>query len=414
MTDGRTCPVEGAGRGERTTMRSFRIAGFSAVMHRRCTIGAVAAALYVGSSPLPLRAQSATPQGSINAFVRDTSGAAVNGAQVSVAGTEVQGYTDTDGRLHLAPIAAGPVRLTVRRLGFRATSIDLTIVSNRPIADTVQLVAVAHRLNAITVQGSLRNYNGRMAGFYDRRGHGFGHFFTHAEIEAAHATLLSDIFRRVPGARMVSTDVIQNAVRFRGATDCPPLLWLDGTPAASAEYDLDTMDPLSIEGIEIYSGPSEVPVQFRPPLDVRACGVIVIWSRQGERHGAPRFASNPDTLAKLVAALTVYTADEVDTPAHQDTTVHLRPKYPEAQFMAGTSGKVVAEFVVDTSGLVSMPTFSAISSTDADFTASVRRALESAVYVPAIRKGQKVQQVVEQPFTFVSDSTMTHGRRPRV
>ncbi|HXE59401.1 MAG TPA: carboxypeptidase-like regulatory domain-containing protein, partial [Gemmatimonadaceae bacterium] len=111
-------------------MRSFRIGGFSAVMHRRCTIGMVAAVLYVGSSPPPLRAQSATPQGSINAFVRDTSGAAVNGAQVSVAGTDIQGYTDPDGRLHLAPIAAGPVRLTVRRLGFRATSIDLTIVSN--------------------------------------------------------------------------------------------------------------------------------------------------------------------------------------------------------------------------------------------------------------------------------------------
>lgn len=394
-------------------MRILPIVAHAAVMHPLCIIGSVAVILCLALSPPALRAQSATPQGSINAFVHDTTGAAVNGAQVSVAGTNIQGYTDSDGRLRLAPIAAGPARLTVRRLGFRATSADITIASNRATLDTVQLVEVAHRLNPITVRGALRSYNGRMAGFYDRRNHGFGHFFTRAEIEDSHVSRLSDLFRRVPGARMVSTDVIQNAVRFRGALDCPPLLWLDGTPAASSEYDLDTMDPLSIEGIEIYSGPSEVPVQYRPPLDVQACGVIVVWTRQGERHGAQHFAANPDTLAKLVDALTIYTADQVDSPAHQDTSVHVQPVYPEALFMSGTGGKVVAEFVVDTTGLVSMPTFSAISSSDAEFTASVRRALQSAVYVPAVRGGHKVQQVVEQPFTFVGDSTLAHGGRRR-
>jgi TonB family protein len=198
---------------------------------------------------------------------------------------------------------------------------------------------------------------------------------------------------------------------MRGATTCPPLVWLDGTPAATSEYDLDTMDPLSIDGIEIYSGPAEVPMQFKPPLDVVACGAIVIWSRRGERHDESPYASDPDTLQKLVAALTIYTADEVDTPAHQDTAVRVQPVYPEALFMSGTSGRVVAEFLVDTMGLVSMPTFSAISSTDPEFTIAVRQALEKAQYVPAVRKGQKVQQVVEQPFTFVSDSTLAKRRR---
>ena len=42
---------------------------------------------------------------------------------------------------------------------------------------------------------------------------------------------------------------------------------------------------------------------------------------------------------------------------------------------------------------------------------SVRRALEKAVYIPAVRQGLKVQQVVEQPFTFVSDSTLAKRQR---
>jgi TonB family protein len=392
-------------------MRIDSITAHSAVMHRLCTMGAVAVFITLALGPPSLAAQSPNPQGTVNAFVRDTTGAGISGAEVSIAGTGISGYTDSDGRLRLGPVAPGSARLTVRRLGFRATAVDISVAANGATADTVQLVEVAHRLDPILVRGSIHSYDGTMSGFYQRRGEGFGHFFTRAEIEKTHVTRLSDLFRTVPGMRMVSTNTIQNAVRMRGATTCPPLVWLDGTPAATSEYDLDTMDPLSIDGIEIYSGPAEVPVQFKPPLDVVSCGAIVIWSRRGERHGSPRFASNPDTLEKLVAALTIYTADQVDTPAHQDTAVRVQPVYPEALFMSGTSGKVVAEFVVDTTGLVSMPTFSAISSTDPEFTMSVRRALEKAVYIPAVRQGLKVQQVVEQPFTFVSDSTLAKRQR---
>jgi TonB family protein len=391
-------------------MRIVRVTAHSAVMHRLCTMGSVAAFLALAIGPPRLAAQNSSQQPSVTAVVRDTSGAGISGAQVGIAGTDIQGYTDADGHLRLGPIAPGPARLTVRRLGFRATTSDVTIAASGATLDTVQLTEVAHRLDPITVRGSVKTFNGRLAGFYQRRSQGFGRFITREQIVKSDATRLSDLFRTIPGARLVSTSTIQNAVRMRGATSCPPLLWLDGTPAATAEYNLDTIDPLSVDAIEIYNGPSEVPLQFKPPMDVQACGAIVIWSHTGERHGTPRYAVNPDSLQKLVAALSVYTADQVDTPAHQDTSVHVRPVYPEALFVAGTSGKVVAEFVVDTTGSVSIATFSAISSTDPEFTMSVRRALEKALYVPAIRKGQKVQQVVEQPFTFVSDSAFAHGR----
>lgn len=392
-------------------MRIPPIATHSAVMHRLCTMGSVAVLCWIATGPPPLDAQSATPPGSINAVVRDTTGAGIAGAELAIAGTGIKGYTDDDGHLHLGPIAPGSARLTVRRLGFRATSADITVTSNRATIDTVRLVEVAHRLDVITVRGTIHAYGSRMLGFYERRNAGFGHFFTRAEIEDINPMHLTDLFRRIPGMQLASTNVIQNAVRMRGARDCPPLLWLDGAPAAAAEYDLDTIDPLSIEAMEIYSGPSETPVQFHPPMDVQACGVIVIWTRQGEpRHSYK--ASDPDQIVKMIDSATVYTADQVDTPAHQDTTVHVQPAYPEALFISGTSGKVVAEFVVDTSGSVAMGTFSAISSTDPEFTFAVRHALQHAVYVPAMLKGRKVQQVVEQPFTFVGDSTAARkGRR---
>jgi len=394
-------------------MRTPSIDTHSAVMHRLCTMGSIAAVCCIAAAPLPAIAQRAARTGSITALVRDSTGAGISGAELSVAGTGLKGYTDDDGRLHLGPVAPGPARLTIRRLGFKATAVDLTVDAERATVDTVQLVEVAQRLDAITVRGTMYAYSSRMQGFYSRRSQGFGHFFTRDQIERARPTHLSDLFRRIPGMQLASTETIEHAVRMRGARDCPPLLWLDGAPAAAAEYDLDTIDPLSVEGMEVYSGPSEVPIQFAPPMDVQACGAIVIWTRQGEPHYASAKEADPDRIAKMIDSLQVYTADQVDTPARQDTSVHVAPVYPEALFMSGTSGKVVAEFVVDTSGAVAMGTFSAVSSSDPDFTMSVRRALRDAVYVPAVRKGRKVQQVVEQPFTFVPDSSAIRRGRPR-
>ncbi len=395
-------------------MRTPSMSTHSAVMHRLCTMGSVAAFCWIATGPPLLRAQSATPPGSINAVVRDSTGAGIAGAELAIAGTSIRGYTDDVGQLHLGPIAPGHVRLTVRRLGFRPTSVNITIDADRATVDTVRLVEVAHRLDVITVRGTIHAYGARMLGFYERRSQGFGHFFTRAEIENINPSHLTDLFRRIPGMQLASTSVIQNAVRMRGARDCPPLLWLDGAPAAAAEYDLDTIDPLSIEAMEVYSGPSEIPMQFKPPMDVQACGVIVIWTRQGEQHHPyAKAPADPDQIAKMIDSATVYTADQVDTPAHQDTSVHVQPLYPEGLFLSGTSGKVVVEFVVDTTGSVTMGTFSAISSTDPDFTMSVRRALQHAVYVPAKLKGRKVQQVVEQPFTFVGDSTAARRGRPK-
>ena len=393
-------------------MRILPTATHPAVLHRLCTMGSVAALCWIALDPPPLPAQRATPPGSISAVVRDTTGAGIAGAELTVAGTNIRGYTDDDGHLQLGPVAPGPARLTIRRLGFRPTSVDLTVDASRATVETVRLVEIAHRLDVITVRGTIHAYGSRMLGFYERRSQGFGHFFTRSQIQDINPSHLTDLFRRIPGMALASTNVIQNAVRMRGARDCPPLLWLDGSPAAAAEYDLDTIDPESVEAMEVYSGPSEVPVQFQPPMDVQACGAIVIWTRQGEpRHAYAKAPADPDEIAKLIDSSKVYTSDQVDTPAHQDTSVHVQPFYPEALFMSGTSGKVVAEFVVDTTGSVVMGTFSAISSTDPDFTISVRRALEHAAYVPAVLKGRKVQQVVEQPFTFVGDTAAARTAR---
>ena len=86
----------------------------------------------------------------------------------------------------------------------------------------------------------------------------------------------------------------------------------------------------------------------------------------------------------------------------QVTTVpgSAQPKYPDMLKSANVEGEVLAQFVVDTTGRADMSTFKVLKSTHDLFTKSVRTALQDMRFVPAEIGGQKVKQLVQQPFTF--------------
>jgi TonB family protein len=64
---------------------------------------------------------------------------------------------------------------------------------------------------------------------------------------------------------------------------------------------------------------------------------------------------------------------------------------------------VVAEFVVDSAGRVEDGTVGIISSTAPLFTDAVRSALTTASYIPAVKGGHPVRQLVQQRFQFDFD-----------
>ena len=77
------------------------------------------------------------------------------------------------------------------------------------------------------------------------------------------------------------------------------------------------------------------------------------------------------------------------------------PQYPSELRAAGVEGQLLAQFVVDTTGLVEPGSFKASNSTDARFTDAVKAALPGFRFSPALlANGRKVRQVVVQPFMF--------------
>lgn len=349
--------------------------------------------------------------GGVKGTVRDSTGLSVEGAQIFVTGSELRGESGADGEFTLTHAKAGPLVIHVRRIGFAPDSTRVTVLAGSNVSAEVTLRRLAIQLSPVVVLGR-RELTGRMAGFYQRMSRGHGHFLTRDQVERRNPSNMTDLFRMVPGVRVESRG-FTNQVRFRGGR-CAPLTWLDGSPLYAGEFDLDSVDPRTFEGIEIYSGAASVPAEFQGNRSVSsACGTIVLWSRQGELRpkkrpkGAPSAAAE---IARMVEQLTVFTAQQVDREARVDSSQLVHPVYPDSMFLAMVPGRVLVEFVVDATGDVNMDTFNVVMMTHPLFVNPVRFALKDQRFIPALRKGQAVQQVVQLPFTFVPDSTVSRVR----
>ena len=357
--------------------------------------------------------EGAVGTGGINGTIRDAAGIPVVGAQISVGGTALVAESDERGEFKLAKAAAGETSIRVRRIGYRPDTARVNVLAGQTVPVEIVLDRVAVELVPLVVYGR-RNVTGRMAGFYDRLSRGNGHFMTREQIERRNPHNMTDLFRMIPGARVEPTRFGDGRVRFRGARSAP-LVWLDGTPLYAGEFNLDTVDPRSFEGIEIYSGPSSVPAEFQGNRTMSsASGTIILWSRQGElRPRKPKQgeASAASEIQRLVEQQMVFTSTEVDVQARPDSSDLIRPLYPDSLHDKAVPGRVLVEFVVDLRGDVNMETFNIVTATHPAFGESVRRAVKDQRYRPALRKGNVVQQVVQQPFSFIPDSAATRRRR---
>lgn len=107
------------------------------------------------------------------------------------------------------------------------------------------------------------------AGFYDRRNMGFGHFIGPEEIERGNVVDVSDLLRRIPSVRAApghaGGEVLCNGrmprVFVDGAGIAFPELRSGGQTVSDAVIG-QLVDVGEIAGIEVYTRPSTVPMQW--------------------------------------------------------------------------------------------------------------------------------------------------------
>ncbi len=134
----------------------------------------------------------------------------------------------------------------------------------------------------------------------------------------------------------------------------------------------------------------EIDVDLPARINAPDHGVVVSseeWrrGRVGDRTGAPETGVARATVDREVVP---YATNPV-------------PRYPEELRAARIDGKVLARFVVDTTGWVLMETVIVDASPHRAFTDAVVEALRRSRFQPAEFRGRKVPQLVSQPFVFV-------------
>lgn len=155
-----------------------------------------------------------------------------------------------------------------------------------------------------------------LRGFEERRRIGVGRFLDRVSIGRWENRRTGDMLRSVPGidvksrgsrawvssgravgqgqgalTRTATADVLDRADIAAGASlACYMDVYVDGAMVYNSSsllartkeplYDVNTIPPASIEAIEVFVGPSQVPAEFNKTS--AGCGVVLIWTRSSE------------------------------------------------------------------------------------------------------------------------------------
>ena len=262
--------------------RSVRVSRFAVA------VGLAIACGVARSSPAHAQvAVARSTAGVIEGVVTDTGLVALADVAVSMVGVSVQITTGANGRFRINLGRAGKYFLIARHLGFQPLSTEVQVPDGDTLRLALQLERVVTELRTVTVEAP--RVSPRMAEFDARRKLGEGQFLTRDDIEKRNSVFATELLRTFKSIKVVSPSkagapaYYAASMRVAGSPlknpDCFMQVVIDGIPQA-IPYNLELLpSPKELAGIEVYAGPSTIPLQFKG-FD-RSCGVILVWTRDG-------------------------------------------------------------------------------------------------------------------------------------
>lgn len=241
--------------------------------------------------PLSATAQELPRKSEIRGIVINSADRkAMPGVPVSLEGTGLVVTTDKKGQFKFSKLPEGEylVRAEVQGYPAAVTSLRLARAERMEVEFLVGDESSGQVLPDLEVTSEAPRIS-PIAEFNRRALEGNGRYITRADIERRKAASLMDVLRNVPGVRVLCPRNVHNCVlRLRRAT-CGPAYFMDGQPTDPSVLFLTL--PSDVEGIEVYSGPSETPIELEGYRS--GCGVIAIWTRVGERPNRRPTPSSP-------------------------------------------------------------------------------------------------------------------------
>jgi len=228
------------------------------------------------------------------------SGKPVAGAHLIVfldAGATVgDGVSDADGQFTFRLPAAGNYLVRVSRPGYSTRQTQAVSVGTTYDASVrLRLASTPVPLDTLTVIGITVTVEQEIpflaeAGFYSRQRKGIGRFLTRVDLDRHRSEPMTNALRGMSGVHVVCSGGTCDVQAPGAATMltrgvCKPSVVLDGVtlrPGGVGSGGDQTVDqllnPFNLEAVEVYTGSSGVPVQYKGYLS--PCGTIIAWSRR--------------------------------------------------------------------------------------------------------------------------------------
>ena len=269
---------------------------------------------------IPLLVSRAGAQGSLTGYVRDEATLrGLQGAEVSVAGTDHKTRSDKDGKYMLRDILPGTQRISVRAVGFAPVDTALVFATDKATENVFFLGKPATTLDTVKTSSQVRVHGAGFASFAERKARGFGDFLDSTFLRANEGRRLPDLLTGLRGlhvmqpstcklARPVLCDWRVAGTKRGAQTVCAMQVVLDGAvvqrsvlfedryaPPFSPEavvkayadkmedfwrqtFDLNTISVASLIGVEVYRSGAEAPDVYGG-LGTN-CGVVVLWTHR--------------------------------------------------------------------------------------------------------------------------------------
>ena len=193
------------------------------------------------------------------------------GVRVFLIGTDRFAYTDDDGRFLVGNVRPGDHEVEISYRGRSSKLYRLTLDSG--VQTDVSIAIKDGVITVPTIEVEIEGGKaGKMRNFQHRMATEPGYFITRADIERRDARHVADMLRMVPGVHIGTSFGAPTEIAMRGR-DCTIEYFIDGMPTPG--LDPNNIPAWDIEGIEVYRGPSEIPVQYRMP---NSCAAILLWT----------------------------------------------------------------------------------------------------------------------------------------
>ena len=212
------------------------------------------------------------------------SGAGVPAAQIVVLESKRTITADSSGRYKIPDLPIGTSHLMIGAIGFIPQQVSVEMMAGAITDKPIQLDAIsrgrtteAQALPGVAVKASATPFNYRLADFERRRETGRGQYLTEDEIVKSGAYNVADAVKNMRGVLYECGGGTGCRIRMSNAPmRCLPEFIVDD----QVMNDFGPSTPIrDIIGLEVYTGPSEVPGEYAGRN--AGCGVVVIWTRSG-------------------------------------------------------------------------------------------------------------------------------------